>query len=326
MSEPFRPMLRLLKARARVLRHAKLRVRLSLSLIAVFALGAGLGVYAHSGVASLSTVFAAGMLLAIPMLVVAQHWVAAPIEALARTAREAARLRTHTALAALPTHRPDETGALARCVQTLALGSLRSERDAAQLRRTLAQRVEEATRRATTKLEQLAYRDSLTGLGNRRFLHSELDDKYNLALTTHTRLLCIALDVDNFKQVNDQLGHAAGDELLQSLADLIKSGFREDDITARQGGDEFVIILAGAPRQRAFQATEALRDRFRQLTRTRYARRLKRFPDLSIGVAELDHLNVRTGHQLLEAADEQLYKAKQRGKGMTVGLTVGHVA
>lgn len=101
--------------------------------------------------------------------------------------------------------------------------------------------------------------DSLTGLYNRRFLMNEIErtikeaDRFNLSFSV------VAIDLDNFKPVNDTLGHAAGDEVLKKVAQIYKSTLRETDITTRPGGDEFIVILLGAKNGAARKTMEKVR-------------------------------------------------------------------
>ncbi|WP_033345145.1 GGDEF domain-containing protein [Catenuloplanes japonicus] len=100
----------------------------------------------------------------------------------------------------------------------------------------------EAMRDAKAALSYQVHHDALTGLANRTRLH----DFARQAMADRRELAVLALDLDGFKQVNDTLGHAAGDELLKVVAARLLAQARDDDIVARLGGDEFVIVLSGA--------------------------------------------------------------------------------
>jgi diguanylate cyclase (GGDEF)-like protein len=128
----------------------------------------------------------------------------------------------------LPVNRRDEIGTLARCFRELRN----------QIRQQLAE-----LRQSRLELEHLAQHDPLTDLPNRALF----DDRMTVALAAarreHTRLALLFIDLDRFKPINDQLGHAAGDQVLKGVADRIHQHIRESDTAARVGGDEFVVLL-----------------------------------------------------------------------------------
>ncbi len=246
----------------------------------------------------------------------AQAWVNVPIENLARRAELIARVNKPSALRKLPIGRHDEVGRLAKSIQLIGVSALRTQREATHLRRTLDHRVVAATRRATRQLKHLAMRDPLTELGNRRFLDDQLEPLTRQVADAGHDLICILLDLDDFKPVNDRLGHEAGDELLVLLSGLLRASVRHDDLCVRLGGDEFAVFMPGATLARAEQFAEGLRKLFRQQVRVMH--RNGPHPDLSIGIASLRADRARTGDDLLRVADRRLYDAKHNGKGHTV--------
>lgn len=116
-----------------------------------------------------------------------------------------------------------------------------------ELRRmALAMRnVNERRSAAERVLEARSSSDALTGLWNRAAFRQALSEKLTLTRSEGTRVACMYLDLDDFKQVNDRLGHAAGDALLRMVADRLRDTLRDSDLIARLGGDEFAIALAG---------------------------------------------------------------------------------
>ncbi|MCX5662037.1 MAG: diguanylate cyclase [Planctomycetota bacterium] len=215
-------------------------------------------------------------------------------------------------LARLPVDRQDDLGVIARAVQRLAAHSLRQHHEARHLRRTLDHRVAEATRVATRQLRQQALRDPLTDLGNRRFLDEQLDPLLSSHRAAGADMACVLIDLDNFKAVNDTLGHGAGDDLLLFTGGLIRGSCRQEDHAVRLGGDEFVVLLPGCDITAAARFAQQILALFRQHARAALPPHCQ--ASLSIGVASLDHDGPAGGAELLERADARLYAAKRSGK------------
>jgi len=165
-------------------------------------------------------------------------------------------------------------------------------------------------KRLESDLAHLAFHDALTGLANRALFH----DRVNLALARSERsdkyVAVLFLDIDNFKTINDSLGHAAGDELLRTVASTLVSSLRKSDTAARLGGDEFAVLIEDAPnREEVMQMVARLMKILRQpvvvagqeLTST-----------MSMGITF--GIKGHTGDQLLRNADLAMYLAKAQGK------------
>jgi two-component system cell cycle response regulator len=152
-----------------------------------------------------------------------------------------------------------------------------------------------------------ASRDTLTGLLNRRTFDDELSRLMSLA---DAQPLCVlAVDVDHFKHLNDTLGHAAGDEFLKKLAELLKSATRGSDLCYRTGGDEFVLLMPGSSAREA----SAVADRLARLVEQIPAgARLSKKPGLSIGVVVAYQGETPAG--LLARADAEAYRVKSARK------------
>lgn len=117
--------------------------------------------------------------------------------------------------------------------------------DAGRARRAIGTNLDVSERKAAEdKIRQLAYYDSLTGLPNRRLLVDRLGQVLVHAKRHSRSIAVLFLDLDNFKTINDTLGHDAGDQLLKQVADRLRGCIRAGDTISRQGGDEFVIVLA----------------------------------------------------------------------------------
>ncbi|WP_348680452.1 GGDEF domain-containing protein [Alcanivorax profundi] len=120
----------------------------------------------------------------------------------------------------------------------------------------------ESLREAHERLSAIAIRDELTGLYNRRHFLERLDEEMSLAERNGSALHLAIIDLDHFKQVNDQYGHAAGDEVLCRFSNLASQGLRRSDLLARYGGEEFVVLFPHASKQACMAAMERLRDAF----------------------------------------------------------------
>lgn len=165
--------------------------------------------------------------------------------------------------------------------------------------------------------QSLARRDGLTGLYNYRYFFEIASREFSASLRYQRVFSIIIFDVDHFKQVNDALGHLAGDKLLVILAQTLAAQMRAADIPARYGGDEFVILLPETGAQQAFHIAE--RIRVNVAAALREVNQGKFENTLSMGVAELcaDPVD-KNIEQVVQRADHALYQAKQTGRNRTV--------
>ena len=162
------------------------------------------------------------------------------------------------------------------------------------------------------RIFHLAYHDPLTGLPNRRHFKEKLQERLEAPDTRDRQLAIVLVDADNFKNVNDQYGHQAGDEALMEIASLLREMAGADGMAARLGGDEFVVFLDGVPDVRYVEDwIKRLLDGFAQLRDDN--RPFLRPVSLSIGVS-LFPAHGRTIDQLLSQADKALYVVKREGK------------
>jgi diguanylate cyclase (GGDEF)-like protein len=175
----------------------------------------------------------------------------------------------------------------------------------------LLERDVSARRVLEARLTYQAYHDPLTGLANRR----RFVDDTTVALAARREpgsLAVLFLDLDDFKTVNDELGHAAGDQLLVAVADRIRGGVRDTDLAARLGGDEFGILLRSVP-DVAYAADAAVRL-LGSLEEPILIAGVDVTAGASIGIA-LDGAGTTGVDDLLGQADIAMYRAKARGKG-----------
>jgi diguanylate cyclase (GGDEF)-like protein len=184
------------------------------------------------------------------------------------------------------------------------------------LHRTLNSDVDEIVRRAVPALDnafryrearRLADTDALTGLRNRRFFHETLQRECTRAHRYGRSLALLVLDVDDFKAINERVGHLTGDGVLAETASRLRAALRASDIACRVGGDEFAIVL---PEAGAHQAGQ-LYDRIEGAVSSAPIGTIERLT-LSGGVAQL--ADEEDAAAFFERADDALYRAKQRGK------------
>jgi len=179
----------------------------------------------------------------------------------------------------------------------------------------------EELERSRAALEELAIRDELTGLYNRRELNRLLSDEVARSARTGHPLSLILLDLDHFKQVNDEHGHVAGDEVLKGVARLLGRTLRRIDRAARFGGEELAILLPETQASEALKVAERIRQQLAItsfLTVTPQGGEKPLFVTASLGAAALDDA-VRTPEDLIRVADQALYRAKAEGRNRTFG-------
>jgi diguanylate cyclase (GGDEF)-like protein len=161
-----------------------------------------------------------------------------------------------------------------------------------------------------------ALRDGLTRLFNKRYFLERLDAELKFARRHDTTVSLLVLDLDHFKNINDDHGHLAGDAVLVHIAGLLLRAVRNEDVVARFGGEEFAVILRAIPVEAALQLAERLRRVIEQ-NPALYAD--KSLPaTISIGVAGYPSTNAESVEALVEVADQALYRAKHAGRNRVV--------
>jgi diguanylate cyclase (GGDEF)-like protein len=161
-------------------------------------------------------------------------------------------------------------------------------------------------------LHEQAIRDPLTGLFNRRYLDETLPRELHRALRQQAPLSIAMLDIDHFKRFNDDFGHEAGDEVLKLVGKLLREGVRASDIVCRFGGEEFTIILLDTDLPGAMERMRQVCQSVKK-AQLRYQDRVLPGITISVGMAATPEHGTQ-GEDLLRAADDALYAAKEGGR------------
>lgn len=173
--------------------------------------------------------------------------------------------------------------------------------------------------RQNDELERLASRDSLTGCFNRRAFYAQFEKAFAESREHATELSCLMVDIDHFKRINDQFGHAVGDQAIQAVASCLSAGLRLTDVLGRYGGEEFCLMFPRTTLAEAPNMAERLRiqvaieagDRVRTVSRLVIT--------VSCGVSSTA-FGARTPLELIDQADKALYAAKEGGRNCVMAL------
>lgn len=179
--------------------------------------------------------------------------------------------------------------------------------------------------RLMKKIRELAVRDDLTGLYNRRELHRFLDYELIKSKRYKHPFSLLLMDIDHFKEINDQFGHRLGDEILQQVAQVLLLHTRGCDLPARYGGDEFIIVLPETPAGQAWYGAERLRKVVQSISihpPSDNQSEEKLNITISTGIAEYPE-DATTGEALIDLADHALYMAKHQGCNCVVCYHLG---
>lgn len=161
------------------------------------------------------------------------------------------------------------------------------------------------------ELRQQAIRDPLTNLFNRRYLEEALPRDLYQAQRRNAPLCVVMLDLDGFKQFNDSFGHGPGDALLREIGRALRECLRQSDISCRYGGDEFVLVLPDSSIANTQERLDEIR-KFLKGLQIHYGEQTFDMITLSAGIAQTPEHGT-SASELLQAADEALYAAKQAG-------------
>jgi two-component system cell cycle response regulator len=179
--------------------------------------------------------------------------------------------------------------------------------------------------RLMKKIREVAVRDALTGLYNRRELDRFLDYELIKSQRYKHQFSLLMMDIDNFKEINDRFGHRIGDEILQNVARAMLNNIRGCDLPARYGGDEFIIVLPETPASQAWVGAERLRKVVEALSiqvTNKIGSSEKIEFTISTGMAEYPG-DATTGNVLIDLADQALYQGKRQGGNRVVRFLNG---
>ena len=167
------------------------------------------------------------------------------------------------------------------------------------------------------RLIESALRDGLTRLYNKRYFDERIDAEVRFARRHASQLGLLLIDVDHFKKINDGRGHLAGDAVLQAVAHTLAQGVRTEDVVARYGGEEIVVLTRAIGVDGALHLAERLRRLVEEL-RVEVEEGPPVEVTVSIGVAVFPAVPIAASADLIAAADRALYRAKQEGRNRVV--------
>jgi len=261
-----------------------------------------------------------GLILATIVAIMLARWITGPIERLANASQRLVKNRFKGDIPKPENKMPREVYALDSALQELVSGLQQSHNEVSELNKTLEKRVKDATgrlRRANDQLEKLANLDHLTELPNRRHFEASLS-KTLYRRDCDKKSFCIMLiDIDDFKAINDEFGHAAGDAVLRHVANVLEHTLRADDLVARYGGDEFAVQMRcerEAAKQKAWEIRESIRNQAVQWKDCEIQL------TTSIGLSCHPYDETMALEEIMHDADGAMYEAKKRGKNTVVDL------
>ena len=237
-----------------------------------------------------------------------------PVRRLRRAIGEVRRRETSTSDIAVGRFACPEIQALSNEVRWLAVELKKARQLASDLEREMRHQIADREDLYAQRLDRMlkkASRDPLSGLGNRGAFDEFFPAAVEEARKRAANLCVVMIDLDNFKQVNDQLGHVAGDRFISDVGDLIRGAVREKDAAFRYGGDEFVLLLSDVPDAAGRKSAQRLSALVDGLARSMS---IEPKPGLSWGLSSLDSFPTADAEVLLKLADKDCYDRKHQRK------------
>ena len=234
-----------------------------------------------------------------------------PIEDLSESARRIAQGHTETDIPESGSR--DEIGLLT-CTFNDMMRQLRTNQEEIESANQSLTDRNSRLQQLNEVLSQLSITDGLTKLHNHRFFQDHLTREIKRVNRTREPLSMLLIDIDDFKQLNDRFGHAAGDELLSRLAKILNDAVRESDLLARYGGEEFVILAATTDLEGAYQLAEKVRTEIAEASFILDDSLRPKRVTVSIGVAQFSGNRKR----FFQETDQALYQAKAAGKNCVI--------
>ncbi len=183
-------------------------------------------------------------------------------------------------------------------------------------------RLQDQLEEKNRELEELSISDGLTGLYNHRHLHELLQEEFDRSRRTGEPISVVMFDLDKFKAVNDTYGHQAGDQVLETLADILRETAREIDRLGRYGGEEFLAILPDSDPEAGMTFAERVRETVDQ-QKFEIGEEEALSMTISAGVATYPHDDADGARRLVYYADQALYSAKNSGRNTVVRFDPG---
>jgi diguanylate cyclase (GGDEF)-like protein len=259
-----------------------------------------------------------GLVLAVILAITLVNWITRPINQLSRAAKRLSQNAFDGELPKITRSAPRELVHLGDGLRGLIEGLQASRNEVNKMNETLQQRVDDSTRelrKANSELNRIASSDYLTSLSSRRYFEEKLNLNLGRRHTDNDDLSLLLIDLDNFKEVNDQYGHSAGDTVLVQMASLLNSTMNEGDMLARYGGDEIVAKL-GCDAKAALMKAEYIRKTVHD--HKFMWNNISIHMTVSIGVLYCTNYRSDDFNMLLNKVDIALYEAKKTGRNTVV--------
>jgi len=266
-----------------------------------------------------------GLALALVLAIPLARWITRPINRLAKAADDLEANDFKGTIPNISDFAPREINQLDHGFRKVISGLQKSREEVHELNQSLQLKIESATQKlrdANARLEHLAKSDHLTELANRRHFEKTLNELLSQNEKTREPLCIMLIDIDNFKDINDKYGHAAGDAVLIQIAPILKMNMRPNDLVARYGGDEFVIQMNCASEVGMTRARE-IRNYLQNYEFEWQGVKIR--ATVSIGLLHPDTNNEREPARydietLLQKADVAMYNAKKKGRNTVVQI------